>query len=98
MGGEVVTLADVKESLNISGSAHDTKLLNLIRRCESLLFDYLGIDGLDDFYATYGEAGRDVLELALLVMCATGYEDPAATPLDRAAKIIVRRFRGPVIV
>jgi hypothetical protein len=97
MGGEVITLADAKENLNITGTGHDSKLLNMIRRCEALLFDYLGIDGLDDFYYAHGESGRDVLEQAVLVMVATAYVDPAATPLDRAAKILVRRFR-PVVI
>lgn len=97
MGGEVITLDYAKENLNITGTGHDAKLLNIIRRCESLMFNYLGVEGLDDFYAEHGEGGRDVLEQALLVMVATAYVDPAATPLDAATKVIVRRFRPLVL-
>jgi hypothetical protein len=97
---EITTLASVKEHLNITGTAHDSKLLALMRQCEALLWGWLEIDGFDDFYYQFGEGGTDTLELAMLLMVQKLYDQPGSEPLDRAVKMVLSHggLRGPTAV
>lgn len=94
---EVVTLAQFKEDLNITGTAHDTKLQNILDRAHAILWNFLGVDDLAAWYYETGEGSALVIQQAVLVMGRTMYERPEETPLDTTVKSLVRRFRLPVI-
>lgn len=93
--GTILTLADVKEHLSISGTGHDAKLINLKNRCEAVLLDYIGKTP-EEMYLAGGESGGEVLKLAALVMVDLLYNAPTEDPLNAAVKSIVRRLRDPV--
>lgn len=94
---EVVTLAQLKEDLNITGTAHDAKLQKILDRAQAILWNFLGVDDLGDWYYETGETSSLVLEQAVLVMSRIMYERPDETPLGSTVKSLVRRFRLPVI-
>lgn len=87
---ELTTLAEIKEQLNITGTAHDTRLAALADRLEAMLLRYIQVDGADDAYVALGEGGLLALGQVLLVMCVVQYENPEADPFSPAVRAMLR--------
>jgi hypothetical protein len=78
---QIVTLSDVKAALNVSFTAQDAKLTQLIEQAEGEVLQYIGAASVDDVVATHGtdSVGLAALETAVTYAVAMRWGDMGPT-------------------
>ena len=93
----ICTLELAKDHLRVDDSASDALITRYILQIEAVIFQYLEVSDIDDFYYEHGEGHNMVLENACLLGLTEIFENRNNAPLTAAAKTILRRYRNPAI-